>query len=79
MAGDESLPGPPTGGPRGADGVMAAAHPHSGYSALGSGLSIYVRGKPTILGDAPHHLQHECGGQRRRQRGGREFFWRTQT
>ena len=60
---DECVPGPSAGGPRGADGLMAATRAHPGHSALGSGLSVYLRGIPTLSSCAPGDRQHECGGQ----------------
>lgn len=63
---DECRSGPSAGGPRGAHGVVAAASPHPGYPALRSGVSVYLRGIPTVPGGASGDLEHECGGQVRR-------------
>ena len=76
---DESASGPPAGGPSGADGLVAAARTDPGHSALGSRVSVYLRGIPTVSGGAPGDLQHECGGQLRRQCGSRELLRRAQT
>ena len=76
---DEPTSGPPVGGPSGADGLVAATGADPSHSALGSGLSVYLGGIPTVPGSAPRDLQHECGGQLCRQRGCRELLRRTQT
>jgi putative effector of murein hydrolase len=47
---DESASGPPVGHTSLADGVVAATRAHHGHSALESGLSIYLRGIPTVPG-----------------------------
>ena len=47
---DESAAGPPAGRPSGVDGGVAAARPHPGHSALGSGLPVYLGGVPTVPG-----------------------------
>ena len=60
---DEFVSGPSAGGPNRAHGVMAATRAHPGHSALGLGLSIYIRGIPTVPGGASDDLQHECGGE----------------
>ncbi len=60
---DECVSGPSAGGPSRAHGVMAATGPHSGHSALGSGLSIHLGGIPTVSGGPPRDRQHECRRQ----------------
>ena len=49
------------------------------HSALGSGLSMYLRGIPTVPGGSPGDLQHERGGELCRQRRRRELFRGAQT
>jgi len=71
---DECASGPPTGGSGGADGPLATPGSDAGHPALGSGLSVYVRGVPTVLGGPSHYRQHECRGQLRRQCGSGELL-----
>jgi len=55
--------------------IVAAARTDPSHFTLGSGLSVYLRGIPTVSGGVPGDLQHECGGQLRRQRRRRELLW----
>jgi hypothetical protein len=76
---DECTTGPPAGGASRTHGVMAATRPHPGYSALGSGLSVYVRGVPTLLGGPSHYRQYECRGELCGQCRCGEVLWGAQT
>lgn len=59
---DESTAGSSIDCPSRADGLVAATGTDPRHSALGSGLSIYLRGIPIVSGKPPGRLQHECRG-----------------
>jgi transposase len=53
---DESAAGSPARRSSGTDGALAAASQDPGHSPFGSGLSVYLRGIPTVSRSAPGDL-----------------------